>query len=365
MVNGLRSYSFEVSESWIRPTSEIEMNSLLLRVTRNCPWGKCRFCDCYQSDFELRSVKEIKKDVDAVYKIYKKINSLIGKIGWEKAAVELSRLYDRSSEELSHSELMNLYNIKMVYDWCSSSFSPVFLQDADNLVMKTEDLTSILDYIEENLSPSSISTYARSNSLVKKGIEDLKSLRRAGLSRCHVGLESGDDKVLDYINKGVSSEEHVLGGKKAIKAGLDLAEYVMPGIGGRKRSKQHAKETASVLNQINPDQVLIRPYVPRKNTPLYKDYKRGKFELTSPKERLKELKKLIIQLNIKTRICFDQPVMNSWYKTPEHKKHLFKCSSKGYKLPEEEKRLIKIMEKGKKLKKKSHIHPKDLIDQSF
>ncbi|KXB02372.1 hypothetical protein AKJ45_03560 [candidate division MSBL1 archaeon SCGC-AAA261F19] len=357
-----------MSESWIRPTSEIVSHSLLLRTTRNCPWGLCKFCECYKKkEFEYRSVDEIKHDIDMAREILDQIKILTKKLGKSRVDVELSRLYNKPSTELGQDELENLYSSRIVFNWYCSGARSVFLQDADSLTMHTDDLIEVLEYLKQTFpSINRISTYTRARTLVEgKTLGDLKDLHEAGLSRCHVGLESGDDQVLKRINKGINSVGHIIGGRKAKKACLELAEYVMPGICGRDRLEEHAKRTALVLNKIRPNFIMFRPYVPRKNTPLFEEYKKGNFQLTSPHERLRELKILINDLDTKTRVCFDQPVMNSWYTSPDHNQHLFKWDPEGYKFPDEKEKILKLIKKGLTLDESAHIHAKDLIKQHF
>ena len=88
-------------------------------------------------------------------------------------------------------------------------------------------------------------------------MEELKGIRGAGLSRLHVGLESGDDELLKHIDKGVTAAQHIVAGRKAKVAGFELSAYVMPGLGGRVGSEQHAKNTGRVLNEINPDYISV------------------------------------------------------------------------------------------------------------
>lgn len=365
----LKKYSFEISESWIRPTSEIVSHSLLIRATRNCPWNLCKFCNCYKGKkFEYRSVEEIKQDIDAAKAISDQIKILTKKLGgknWTAKAIDL--LYNMDHAGLGQNELKNLYSIRIVFNWCCSGAYSVFLQDADTLIMRTPDLVEVIKHLKQTFpSIERIASYTRSKTLAeKKTLEELRELHKAGLSRCHVGLESGDDEVLKYINKGVNSEKHILAGRKAKEAGLELAEYVMPGIGGRDKSEQHAKETSRVLNDFRPDFIMLRPYVPRKGTPLFEEYEKGNFQLTSPHERLRELKIFIEALNIETRVCFDQPVMNSWYRDPSRRYLLFKWDSDGYKFQEEKDKVLKLIEKGLAIDESVHVHPKDLIEQHF
>jgi histone acetyltransferase (RNA polymerase elongator complex component) len=106
----------------------------------------------------------------------------------------------------------------------------------------------------------------------------LKELEEVGLSRIHTGLESGCDAVLDYMQKGTTAEQHIRGGRKVVESGISLSEYVMPGLGGRKMSPQHIKETARVLNEINPDFIRLRSLAVRSDMPLWSMVESGDFE---------------------------------------------------------------------------------------
>ena len=366
----LKEHSFELAESWIRPTSEILSRSLLLRLMRNCPWNLCKFCECYKGkNFECRSVKEIKEDIDAIKAISDEISILAKKLGgmdWVAKVINGYFLYNKNPHELEQKELQNLYNIAIVFNWLFFGARTVFFQDSDSLIMSTSDLIEVIEYLKQRFpSVERITSYARARTIVDKNLEELVEIRKAGLSRLHIGLESGDDEVLKYIDKGVTSEECILVGNKAMRAGFELLEYVMPGIGGRARSEQHAKNTARVLNEINPDFIMMRPFVPRKGTPLFEEYEKGIFQLTSPHERLTEIKILVEDLKVTSRVCFDQPVMNSWYRDPSHRYSLFKPDSLGYKFPEEKDEVLKTIEIGLALDESLHIHAKDLIDQRF
>ena len=366
----LKEHYFELAESWIRPASEVLSHSLLLRLMRNCPWNLCKFCECYKGkELEYRSVKEIKEDIDAVKAISDEINILAKKLGgmdWVAKVVNSYFLYDKNPEELEQDELQNLYNVAIVFNWLFFGARTVFFQDSDSLIMRTSDLVEVIKYLKQRFpSIERITSYARAKTIVNKNLEELIEIRKASLSRLHIGLESGDDEVLKYISKGVTSEECVLAGKKAMKAGFELSEYVMPGIGGRIRSEQHAKNTARVLNEINPDFIMMRPFVPRKGTPLFEEYEQGNFQLTSPHERLREVKILVEDLKVTSRVCFDQPVMNSWYRDPNHHYSLFKPDSNGYKFPEEKDEVLNTIEIGLAIDESLHIHAKDLINQRF
>src|SRR4030042_676718 len=167
----------------IRPPSEAY--SLLLRVTRNCPWKRCAFCPVYKS-------------------------------------AKFSR---RSREEVLAAP-------------------------------------SALLHIPQSLpqpfpSVNRVTTYARAQTLSRRAKEELTAIREAGLNRIHVGLESGSDKVLEKMRKGVTAERQILAGQNVKAAGLELSEYVMPGLGGKELWREHAIETARALNALNPDSLPL------------------------------------------------------------------------------------------------------------
>jgi radical SAM superfamily enzyme YgiQ (UPF0313 family) len=178
----------------------------------------------------------------------------------------------------------------------------------------------------------------------------------------HVGLETGDDELLIYIDKGVTSQEQIIAGRKAIEAGFEFSAYVMPGLGGPTMSEQHAKNTARVLNKINPDYIRLRPFVPRPNTPLFDEYQSGELQISSPHERLRELKIMIGALTVTSRVCFDH-MMNGW--RTESGGLLFKQDYEGYKFPEEKQRVLELIEEGLQVNESIHIDAKDMVKLGY
>ncbi len=352
-IESLKQYSFEMGP--IRPPSEGGNRSLLIRATRNCPWNRCGFCNTYgKKKFSIRRFEEIQKDIDSAKELAHRIKEIIVKVGDVNLAARLiENLYDRP---LSEDELKNWISIVNVFGWLHNGSRTIFLQDADSLV--NPDLLKVVKYLQEKFpSLGRITSYARSKTLSLKDPGVLKELREAGLSRLHVGLESGDDEVLKFAHKGVTSREHIIGGVKAKKAGFELSEYVMPGLGGKKW-KQHAINTAKTLNEINPDFIRLRPFIPLVGTPLFEEHESGRFHLTSPHERLREIGLMIEHLNVKSRLCFDHSIMNSWY--GDKGIPLFKLDYSGYKLPEEKETVLKLIERGLALDESVHIHAGEL-----
>jgi len=235
----------------IRPPSEAE--SLLVRVNRNCPWNKCEFCNVYKGTrFEKKSVEEIKRDIDAAAEFF----------GPETRMLRTA-----------------------------------FLQDANALVMKTDDIAAVLEYILSRFpSISRVTSYARAGAIAHKSEEELARLRAAGLTRLHMGVETGFDPLLEFMRKGTTQKELIEAGKKAKAAGFELSMYVMPGLGGRVWQREHAVETARVMNETSPDFIRLRSLSVRPGTPLYDKLASGDFEMPSEAETVEEIRLFIESL---------------------------------------------------------------------
>jgi len=268
----------------IRPPSEAQ--SLLIRVTRNCPWNKCAFCHTYKGEtFSFRTVEEIKKDIDRVKAVVDEIRELSWSLGY---AGEINR-YVLQAIFRRRGSYHQAY--QSVVNWLYFGGTQVFLQDANSLIVKTADLVTIVKYIKEKLpSVQRITSYARAKTVAKKTVVELKELHAAGLSRIHIGLETGYDPLLAYMKKGVTAAEHIRAGRNVVESGISLSEYVMPGLGGTKWWREHALATAQVLNQINPDFIRLRTLYVRADMPLYKKVESGEFVLLTDDQVVQEIK---------------------------------------------------------------------------
>jgi radical SAM superfamily enzyme YgiQ (UPF0313 family) len=352
----ISTYSFEIGA--IRPPSEGGSYSLLIRVTRNCAWSRCKFCygtPYNREKFQLRSIEDIKKDIETAKTISDEIKQMSWQLGY---AGQINNIVGSTIIQ-REPNLSESHSFITVFNWLSSGGRTAFLQDADSLIMRTPDLIEVIKYLKETFSSlERLTSYARAKTLYRKTIEELKDIRKAGLNRLHVGLESGDDELLKHIDKGVTAEQHIMAGRKAKEAGFEYSTYVMPGLGGSTRSEQHAKNTARVLNEINPDYIRLRPFVPRPNTPLFDEYQRGEFLISSPHERLRELKIMVEVLTVTSRLCFDH-MMNGWRR--ESGEPLFTQDYEGYKFPEEKVVVLKLIEEGLSVSESLHIDAKDMM----
>ncbi|MFH2127735.1 MAG: radical SAM protein [Pseudomonadota bacterium] len=274
----------------IRPPSEAR--SLLLRFTRNCPWNKCKFCPVYKRrTFSRRTLEEIIADIDAAATMREQIVALSQEMG-EGGDVSQAVV----NHVFSNPRISDAY--RNVAAWLYYGTGAVFIQDANNLVMKPEALIKALKHLRQRLPEvSRITTYARSSTAAQRTVEELKAIREAGLDRVHIGLETGYDPLLEFMKKGVTAEKQVQGGRNIKAAGMELSEYVMPGLGGRKWWKEHATATAQVLNQIDPDFIRLRTLRVPDRIELYQDVQSGEFEKPSDDEVAAEIKLFIETLD--------------------------------------------------------------------
>jgi hypothetical protein len=260
----------------IRPPSEA--SSLLLRLTRNCPWNRCSFCPVYKRHkFSLRPLEHILLDIDAVQRHVATIRELADQAGGlTYAGLEARARRLESPDQAAFYAAAN---------WVSAGMQSIFLQDGNSLVLPPERLVTILEHIRHCFpSVERITSYARSHTIDRISDADMARLARAGLNRIHIGMESGSNRVLALVNKGSDKAAHIRAGQKVKRAGIQLSEYVMPGLGGRALSQEHALETADALNQIDADFIRLRTLAIPKRGDLFEQWSAGSFEKLSDPE---------------------------------------------------------------------------------
>ena len=287
----------------IRPPSEAY--SLLIRVTRNCPWNRCSFCPVYKTaKFSFRPVERVKKDIDLVHKHVEALRLM---------ADESGRIPPTETWKLiQNTEPGEAAAFNAAFNWLfAGGMRSVFLQDADSLVMKPGDLVEILLHLRKRFpSVKRITSYSRAHTIARKKDGDLKAIRDAGLNRIHVGLESGSDQVLAMVKKGVTKEIQISAGLKVKQAGMELSEYVMPGLGGRELSGVHALETADALNRIDPDFIRLRTLAIPPHAPLFEEYRAGRFEKCTDSMVAEELLLFIEKLDGITSVIKSDHILN-------------------------------------------------------
>ena len=331
--------SLDFEQGPIRPPSEAK--SLLLRFTRNCPWNKCKFCPVYKRrTFSRRSLEEIKKDIDSAAKMRSQILELsesMGRGGKVDDAV-VQAVFQNPS--LSHA-------FRNVAAWLYYGTGNVFLQDANNLVMKPDALVEAIEYLRGKMPEvKRLTTYSRSSTAAQRSVEDLTRIRKAGLDRIHIGLETGYDPLLKFMKKGVTAAKQIEGGQRVKAAGMELSEYVMPGLGGERWWKEHAKATAEVLNQINPDFIRLRTLRVPERIELYQDLVSGEFTKNSDDQVVEEIRLFIATLDgIQSYVASDH-IMNLIEtvegRLPDDKEKMLAVLDEYLEMPDEERLLYRL-----------------------
>ena len=293
---GLRRREYDFPP--FRPPSEA--NSLLLRVTRGCPWNRCAFCSMYKGmKFEIRQLEEVLADIESAQDLY------------------------------------------------GERVRTVFIGDSNSLVVKTEMLIKILNALSSSFPHiERVTSYARAKTISKKPLEDLRRIYEAGLTRLHVGLETGDRDLLKEIEKGATPEEMIEAGRKAKEAGFEYSLYVLLGIGGEEKWEQHATGTAEVLNQIDPHFIRVRTFIPQPNSPLYEAMEKDSYHPATPETILKETKLLLEKLEGTFQFLSDHisNLLPLHGKFPEDKEKMIKLADESLKELMENDRLREEME---------------------
>jgi hypothetical protein len=164
--------------------------------------------------------------------------------------------------------------------------------------MVTKDLVEILAFLRETFPEiSRVTTYSRSRTIIRKSVASLEKIRKAGLDRIHIGLETGYDPLLKLIKKGVSADQQIDAGKRVIAAGMELSEYIMPGLGGQEMWQEHATETARVINEIDPHFVRLRSLRVPERVPLFEKLADGSFTLQTDDMLAEEIRRFIETLD--------------------------------------------------------------------
>ncbi len=271
----------------IRPPSEA--GSLLLRVTRNCPWNRCRFCPVYKgTQFSRRPVEHVIKDIEAVWWAVPRLTG-----GAASAEPEDLCAWQAAAHFLRHGR------------------RSVFLQDADSLVIAPAELVAILSHLRKRFPEvQRVTSYARSATVARIGPGDLQAFREAGLNRLHIGMESGANEVLRLMHKGTTQKNQIVAGLKVKQAGMELSEYYMPGLGGRDLWEANARETAAALNEINPDFIRLRTLALPFGAPLSGDYQAGRFAKPNDVEMAREVLLFLESLRGLTSVVKSDHILN-------------------------------------------------------
>ena len=240
-----------------RPPSEA--GSMLLRVTHGCPWNKCAFCSMYRKyPFARKSLADIKADIDMMPQVY------------------------------------------------GGRGDHVFLGDSNSLLLGADELVELLRHLYRVFPGlKRVTSYARAKTVLKKSPADLQRIREAGLTRLHIGLESGSDLVLKLIRKGPTADEIIAGSLKAKEAGFECSIYVLLGIGGMEHTLDHRLGTIRVLNAIDPHFIRVRTLTPIPKSPVAEWIVAGSFTQVSPLVSIEEERDIIAGLEVNSRFLND------------------------------------------------------------
>ena len=332
---------FQFETGVYRPPSEGGSASLLVRFTRNCPWNHCTFCAMYKTEkFEVRPLKEIYGDIEAMA-------ALAGALKSESLRLDQGGRITQSAVLAlmeKHPGLNHHPGAAMLINWLASGGKTAFIQDGNSLIMKPQDLIAALTHLKTTFPTiSRITTYARARTLSQRSVDTLSAIRKAGLDRVHIGLETGDDTLLKQIKKGVDAQGQIDGGQKAMEAGFQVSEYWMPGLGGREMTRQHAEHTARVLNAVNPHYIRSRPFRPIPGTQLSEQVQKGDITPLSPKEQLLEIRNMVAALDVTSKVCFDH-AGNFW--RTKAGDLVFTHDYEGYQFPGEKAALLDRIDQG-------------------
>lgn len=310
----------------IRPPSEAY--SLLLRINRGCGWNKCRFCGFYRGvPFSPRSAEDIKKDIDLV-----------------KYWVDVFQGKEVSRQPKSEGDYEACY---MAHHWIQSGMRSVFFQDANSILMNPDGMIEVLEYLNQTFPQiQRITTYARSDTINRLSEERLRRYAQLKLNRFHIGLETGNDYILKLMRKGVTKQVQIEAGIKAMKAGIEINEFYMPGMGGREYARQSALDTADVLNQVNPNFIRIRSMALAENLEMYEDYKSGLLTRPNDIETIGEIRLFLENLHGITSVVDSDHILNILLelrgKLPEDKDKMLGIVDRFLELPQEQQNIFRL-----------------------
>lgn len=343
----------------IRPPSEAY--SILIRVTRNCPWNQCAFCHTYRGQaFSRRPVADVIQDIDSIYTIARRILEHAPGNTITSSAINKAKGDDETP----------LSRYEQVAFWLQYGMQSVFLQDANSLMLPTQDLCTILSHITKRFPDiQRITSYARANTISKKSLDELITLRQAGLSRLHIGMETGSDIVHQLVKKGITQAQLIDAGKKAMEAGYDVSYYYMPGLGGKEHMEENALQSAIVINEVNPTFVRLRSTVPIPGTPLYELMEKGQWTPLTEVQKVQEIRLFIEQCNSFTGTLLSDHMMNLLEDIegtfPKDKEKILTAIDAFLQAPQEEQDKFTIGRRVGVYRYFSDYHPHHKIDQLY
>ena len=246
-----------------------EASSLLLEVTAGCTHHSCKFCTLYEDlpfKFRMSPLEDIESDLQEAQMLFHPPGSQ-----------QTARLFGRRAEPVYR----------------------VFLTGANPFVLRFDRLLSIAGLIKKYLPETeSIGCFARVTDIGLKSDEELAALRNAGYTGLTIGVETGDEEALNFMNKGYHAAEIVTQCQRLDKAGIRYSFFYLTGISGAGRGDAGAKQMAEVCNQLHPDRIGANMLTIYPNSELYREIQRGNWQEETETEKYRELETLIEHLTI-------------------------------------------------------------------
>ncbi len=237
-----------------------EAASLLLEVTAGCTHHKCKFCTLYKDlpfRFRMSSIKVMEADLQEAQEVYK--------------------------------------------HWGRRGALRVFLTGANPFVLSYEKLAEIAGLIHRYLpSVKSIGSFARITDITPKNDEELARLHNMGYDGLTIGIETGDDEALRFMDKGYASSDIIRQCQRLDRAGMQYSFFYLTGISGAGRGETGAKLTADICNKLHPVRVGANMLTIYPDSGLYEEIKQGNWQEESELEKYREVKTLMEHLDIKT-----------------------------------------------------------------
>jgi len=267
-----------------------EAGSLIIQVTIGCPHNQCTFCGMYKMKrYRVRPLHEIREDLQMARRVW------------------------------------------------ADPFS-VFLADGNTIAMRTDDLVQVLDYVREAFpNVQRISCYGGARFIRGRKVEDLRRLKEHGLQIVYMGLESGDDEILRRVHKGATAEDYVRAAAKMRESGILLSTYVLAGLGGRERMREHALGSAATLNRMKPDYIRIRTLAFLPGFPLYEQLQAGEFQECTGREIAEETRLLMENLQVDGAEFLSDHISNYlplYGRLPEDKKRMLAAIEEALAVPD-------------------------------
>ena len=238
----------------IRPQTDAD--SLFIEVTAGCSHNACTFCNFYKdTPFMVAPLSQIEEDLKEAKREWPNAKSI----------------------------------------WASGG---------NPFVLSTEKQIAVWDLMKKYYPDARISTYATISDFKQKSVEDIKKIKAHGLDEIMIGIETGDDDVLSFVNKGYTAQDILDAGKKMDEAGITYRMIYLGGLAGKGKLVESAKKSAQIFNQIHPYYMMLTNVSVLPGTKLYNQMQAGEWTEATEKERIEEIRTLIAELHIPITITY-------------------------------------------------------------